>query len=159
MDDFQNFVTKAAELYSAAPLFFNWAAPIVVAFISGLVWLAYWLGGKFADSEINGLTAQALVLNQHVSFAKDQAEISAKEAAGLKARLETLNEQITRRATPVELQDSTSLIEGNLARLIGANTAASESLGHVSTGIDAQGRLTWRPIRPDEAEELLGRRK
>jgi hypothetical protein len=156
MGDLQNFLTKAAELYLAAPLFFNWAAPIVVAFISGLVWLAYWLGGKFADSEINGLTAQALVLNQHVSFAKDQAEISAKEATGLK---ETLNEQITRRATPIELQNSTSLIEGNLARLIGANTAASESLGHVSTGIDAQGRLTWRPIRPDEANELLGRRK
>lgn len=159
MDGFTTFLTKGAEFYLSAPTFFNWAGPASAVGIGGVIWLAYWLGGKFADSEINGLRAQALALTQRVNFAKDQAEISTEEAAGLKARLDTLNKQIVRRATPMELQNSTSLIESNLVRLIGANTAASESLGHVSTGFDAQGRLTWRPIRPDEADELLKNRK
>jgi hypothetical protein len=30
MDAFKDFVTKAAELYLAAPAFFNWAVPLLL---------------------------------------------------------------------------------------------------------------------------------
>jgi hypothetical protein len=30
LDAFKDFVTKAAELYLAAPAFFNWAAPLLL---------------------------------------------------------------------------------------------------------------------------------
>ena len=66
MGDFQNFLTKGADFYLVAPSFFNWAAPIVVATIGGLIWLAYWFGGKFADSEINGQLAHIAALDQRV---------------------------------------------------------------------------------------------
>lgn len=155
MHAFTTVVTRGAEFYLSAPTFFNWAGPLLFVGISGVIWFAYWLGGKFADSEINGLKAQALVLDQRFSFAREQADLSTREATGLKAQLDSLKGQIEGHAPVPELQNSTSLIEVNLIRLIDANTAVSKSLGHVSTGFDSQGRLTWRPIRSDEAEELL----
>jgi hypothetical protein len=157
MNAFTNFLTKGAEFYLSAPIFFNWAAPLLLAGIGGIIWFAYWLGGKFADSEINGLKAQIAALDQRFNLAKDQTAISTKEATESKAQLERLKQQIENHAPLESLQNSTSLLEGNLIRMISANTAASESLGHVSTGFDEKGRLIWRPIRPDE-EHLLERR-
>jgi hypothetical protein len=52
MEAFKDFLTKAADLYLAAPAFFNWAAPILVAIIGGMIWLAFWLGGKLSEGEI-----------------------------------------------------------------------------------------------------------
>jgi hypothetical protein len=148
MSDFPNFLTKAAELYLAAPLFFNWAAPIVVAIVGGLIWLAYWLGGKFADSEINGLKAQIAALDQRFNFAKDQVASSTKEATDVRSQLDKLKGQIAVHAPVEQLQNSTALLEGNLNRLLTANTAASETLTHRSTGFDEAGQLIWKPILP-----------
>src|SRR5258708_7304086 len=154
MNAFPNFLTKGAEFYLSAPTFFNWAVPILLAGIGGIIWLAYWLGGKFADSEINGLKAQIAALDQRFSLAKDRTAISTNEATESRAQLERLKQQIENHAPLESLQNSTSLLEGNLIRMISANNAASESLGHISTGFDERGRLTWRPIRPDEKHVL-----
>jgi hypothetical protein len=155
MDALKDFLTKAAELYMAAPAFFNWAAPIIVALIGGLIGVAYWLGGKFSESEVNGLKAQVALIDQRFNFAKEQLDLATTEASSLKTLIERLNRQVKGRAPALEVQNSTSLIEGNIGRLMGATGAASDWLGHVSTGFDDKGQLSWRPMRRDEAH-LLG---
>jgi hypothetical protein len=69
MDAFTNFLTKGVEFYLAAPAFFNWSVPAVFVGIGGITWLAYWLGGKFADSEVRGLRAQVAALDQRFNLA------------------------------------------------------------------------------------------
>lgn len=101
---------------------------------------------------------KAGVMEERLKLAREQADISAKEAAELKGQLEKLKVQIQSRASQLELQTSTSVIEDNLSRLIDANTATSGYLGHVSTGFDEKGSRKWRPIRAEEAEKLLGRK-
>ena len=154
MSDFQNFLTKAVDFYLTAPQFFNWAAPIIVGAIAGTIWLAYWLGGKFADAEINGLKAQVAALDQRFSLAKEQTVVSMKEATDSKGQLEKLRQEINNRAPIETLQNSSKVLDANLNRVLSANTAASEILGYISTGFDDRGQLKWRPIRPDE-ERLL----
>lgn len=154
MNAVTNFLTTGALFYLSAPTFFNWAVPLLLAGIGAIIWVAYWLGGKFRDSEINGLKAQLAAIDQRFNLAKDQTAISTDEATASKARLELLKRQIENRAPMESLQNSTALLERNLIRMIGANNAASESLGHISTGFDEKGQLTWRPIQPDEKHLL-----
>ncbi|SDK27662.1 MULTISPECIES: hypothetical protein [Bradyrhizobium] len=149
MDALKDFLTKAADLYLAAPAFFNWAAPIFIAAIGGLIGLAYWLGGKFADSEINGLKAQMAALDQRFSLAKEQTAVSAKEASDLKSQLEKLQHQITNRESTEVLTESSRVLTTNLNRMISANNAAQGYL--VSTGFDKNGELSWRPMTKEEA--------
>lgn len=143
-----NFMTKAAEFYLSAPAFFNWAAPLLVVGIGGLVGLAYWLGGKLAEAENNGLKAQIAALDQRFNFAKEQAALSTKEAVDLKAQLEKLKSQIAGRASLLELQNSTAVLDGNLNRLMIANTAVADALDYHyrSFGFDGNGQLIWRKI-------------
>jgi hypothetical protein len=154
MSDFQYFLTKAENLYQAAPQFFNWAGPIIAGAIAGTVWLVYWLGGKFADAEINGLKAQFAALDQRFSLAKEQTVVSTKEATDSKVQLDKLQHEINNRAPTETLQNSSKVLGANLNRVLSANTAASETLGYISTGFDGRGQLRWRPMRPDE-EHLL----
>jgi hypothetical protein len=150
MSDFRNFLTKAAELYLAAPLFFNWAAPIIVAIIGGLIGLAYWLGGKFADAEVNGLKAQIGALDQRFSLAQEQTAVAAKEATDLKASVEKLQMQIKERESTEVLVLSSKLLDENVNRVLSANTAAQGYL--ISTGFNGAGGFNWRPMTEEEAK-------
>src|SRR5882762_6068153 len=124
MNDFASFLSKGAEFYLSAPAFFNWGAPLVVGIVGGLIWLAYWLGGKFAESENTGLKAQIAAIEQRFNLAKEQTVIFTKEIADLGAQLDNLKAKIANHAPLKELQDSTALLEGNIGRLQNANTAA-----------------------------------
>ncbi|MBR1204477.1 MULTISPECIES: hypothetical protein [unclassified Bradyrhizobium] len=175
--DVDRFLKASVDLYYSAPGFFNYSIPILIGGYLGFLWAGYGFGKWVQQSEIAGLKAtndagkaqndalkaqndvgkeRAIVMEERLKLAKEQQDISTKEAAALKNELGKLKGQIESRAPQLELQNSTSVIEGNLNRLIGASTAASHYLGHVSTGFDENGRLTWRPIRPDEEEKLLG---
>lgn len=154
MDNFSAFLSKGAELYLSAPQFFNWVIPAFFAFVAGAIWLAYWLGGKFADAEVKGLKAHIGALDQRFSLAKEQTMVSTQEAVTTKTQLEVLKKQIEESAPREVLQNSRSVLEGNLNRVVSANNAASHSLGMVSVGFDERGQLKWRPILPGEAHLL-----
>jgi hypothetical protein len=177
--DVDKFLKASIDLYYSAPAFFNYSVPILVGGYIGFLWAGYGFGKWVQQSEIAGLKAvndagkaqndalksqndigkeRALVMEERLKLAKEQQDISTKEASALKAQLEKLKAQIQSNAPQLELQNSTSVIEGNLNRLIGANTAASEALGYISIGFDGEGRLKWRPIRPDEEEKHFGRK-
>ena len=111
MDGFQSFMTKAAELYLAAPQFFNWLAPVLLALFGGSVWLAYWLGSKFSKAENDGLKAQLAVLAERLNLVKDQAAISSKEAADTKAQFDIVRRQVANQAPFKDLQSSTAALE------------------------------------------------
>jgi hypothetical protein len=146
MNAFLNFMTKAAELYLAAPMFFNWIVPTVVVAVGGLIWLAYWLGSKFAKAESDGLKAQIAALDQRFNFAKEQTSVAGREIEGLRAELQKLKEQIAHNATALELQNSTAILDGKLNRALSANTASSDALSFRSVGFDKTGQLVWEPI-------------
>lgn len=154
MSDFMNFMTKGAEFYLAAPNFFKWVLPVVVAAIGGAIWLAYFLGGKFAAAEINGLKAQSGAQDQRFSLAKEQLALSVKEASELKIELEKLTIQINNHASTDVLKQSSQSLGANLNRVISANNAAQDYL--VSVGFDENGGFTWRRMTP---EELMAERQ
>ena len=154
MDAFKEFLTKAAELYLAAPAFFNWAAPILVAVFAGIVWFAWWLGGKLSEGEIAELKGKVEVLDQRLNFAKDRADAATKEAAEAKAEFEKLKKEIADQAPRETLQNSADAFEGNFNRLLTANNSTATVLGFVSTGFNNRGGLKWRPIGEDEAHLL-----
>lgn len=70
MNAFQNFMSKAADLYLAAPIFFNWAAGVVFAIACGVIWFAYWLGGKLLEGQVAELKGKVEVLEQRVAFGR-----------------------------------------------------------------------------------------
>jgi hypothetical protein len=165
------FVTAILDLYRLVPSFILWVIPTLVAGYVAFLWSGYALGKWVHQAEIAGLRSandaakaqnealkaqndvgkeRALVMEQRLMLAREQQDISTKEATALKEQLEKLNAQIRSQASGFELQASANVIEGNLNRLMGANTAASEILGHISTGFDEKGQLKWRPIRGDE---------
>ncbi|MBH5397380.1 hypothetical protein HZZ13_06190 [Bradyrhizobium sp. CNPSo 4010] len=150
MDAFKDFLTKAGELYLAAPAFFNWAAPILVAAFAGIVWFAWWLGGKLSEGEIAELKGKVEVLDQRLNFAKDRADAATKEVAEAKAGFEKLKKEIAGVAPREKLQDSADVFEGNLNRLFSANNSTASALGFVSTGFDERGGLKWRKIEKHE---------
>jgi hypothetical protein len=86
MNAFTNFMTKAAELYLSAPLFFNWAVSIIVVSIGGLIGLAYWLGSKFAKAESDGLKAQIAALDQRFNTIPKGPRRSSQASGLLKNR-------------------------------------------------------------------------
>jgi hypothetical protein len=151
--DISILVQKGTDLYLVAPLFFNWAASIVLATISGLIWLAYWLGR--GNSAINGVWAHIFAVDQRFNLAKEQAALSTKEATNSKIQLEKLRQEIDNRAPTETLQRSTAVLDGNLNRLLTANTSVSKSLGQVSIGFDKNGQLIWRPIEPGTFSSLM----
>jgi hypothetical protein len=138
MNGFTNFLNKAAELYLAAPLFFNWFAAFLVTLVGGLLWLSYWLGGKFSQAEISGLKAQIAALEQRFNLAKEQAAISVQEGEALKKKVDVLHYQIEHKAPILELRNSTAVVDSNMNRMLAANTAVTETLGMVSIGIARQ---------------------
>lgn len=154
MDTFKDFVTKAAELYLAAPAFFNWAAPILVAVFAGIVWFAWWLGGKLSEGEIAELKGKVEVLDQRLAFAKDRADAATKEVTAAKADFEKLRQQISNQAPRETLQNSASVLEINFDRMLSANNSTSTVLGYVSTRFDRKGQLKWRPVGEDEKHLL-----
>ena len=158
--DVDKFLKASVDLYNLAPGFFNYSVPLLVGGYGAFLWSGYGFGKWVQQSEIAGLKAandagvaqnealkaqndigkeRAVVMEERLKLAKEQQDISTKEAAALKEELEKLKRQIESRAPQFELQNSTSVIEGNLNRLIGANTAASNYLGPVSTGFDEKG--------------------
>jgi len=86
-------MTKVAELYLTAPSFFNWIGPALVVAVGGIIWLAYWLGSKFAKAESDGLKAQIAALDQRFNFAKEQTLVAGREIEGLKVELTKLKER------------------------------------------------------------------
>ncbi|QND70808.1 hypothetical protein [Tardiphaga robiniae] len=156
MNGFTNFLTKAAEFYLSAPTFFNWAGPVLVAIAGGIIWLAYFLGGKFAESEINGLKAQIAALDQRFSLAKEQTAEAAKEAADLKSSVEKLQVQIKNREPEEVLTRSSKLLDANVNRVLSANTAAQGYL--ISTGFNEKGVLRWRPMTEEEIQKEIDQR-
>jgi hypothetical protein len=154
MNAFSNFMTKAAELYLAAPAFFIAAVPILITAVAGVVWFAWWLGGKLSEGEIAQLKGKVEVLDQRLSFAKDRADAAAKEATDIKIEFEKLKKEITNQAPREILQNSAAVLEINLDRLVSANNSTSSVLGYVSTGFDRSGQLKWRSVGEDEKHLL-----
>jgi hypothetical protein len=142
MNAFLEFMKKAAELYLAAPVFFNWIGPLVVVAIGGLIWMAYWLGSKFAKAESDGLKAQIAALDQRFNFAKEQTLAAGKEIEDLKIELQKLKDQLAHNATPLELQNSTAMLDLKLNRALSANTASSDALSFRSIEFGK----AWTPI-------------
>lgn len=154
MNSFQNFLIRAADFYLAAPTFFNWIGGLIVVVICATVWFAYWLGSKLSESSIAELKGKVEVLEQRFIFAKDRADAATKEATDTKADFEKLKQQIASHAPREILQNSASVLEINLDRLVSANNSTSDVLGYVSTGFDKHGQLKWRPIGETEKHLL-----
>jgi len=154
MDAFKDFLSKAADLYLAAPAFFNWAAPLIFAGICAVIWFAWWLGGKLSEGEIAELKGKVEVLDQRLNFAKDRADAATKEATDIKAEFEKLKKEIANQAPREILQNSAAVLEINLDRLVSANNSTSKTLGYISTGFDGRGQLKWRPVGEDEKHLL-----
>jgi hypothetical protein len=129
MDAFKDFMTKAAELYLTAPAFFNWAAPLLVACIGGLIWFAFWLGRKLSEGQIEQLKGKVEVLEQHVVFAKDRADDAIREATDTKANFETFTQKIDSQAPREILQNAREGLDQNFDRLLSANTSTATVLG------------------------------
>jgi hypothetical protein len=157
MDAFKDFITKATELYLTAPAFFNWAAPLLLACIAGLIWFAFWLGSKLSESQIEQLKGKAEVLEQRVVFAKDRADAAVKEAKDTKAQLNTFMQKVDNlqkidsQAAREAVRNAREALDHNINRLLSANTTTATVLGHISTGFDEHGKLKWRPLTSDEA--------
>ena len=146
MNAFLNFMTKVAELYLTAPSFFNWIGPALVVAVGGIIWLAYWLGSKFAKAESDGLKAQIAALDQRFNFAKEQTLVAGREIEGLKVELTKLKEQLAHNPSVLELQNSTAVLDGKLNRALSANTASSDALSFRSVGFNSAGQLVWEPV-------------
>lgn len=162
MNAFNNFMTKAAELYLSAPTFFNWAAPLLLACIGGLIWLAYWLGGKLSEARIEQLKGKVEVLEQRFEFARDKADAASKEAADTKAKFEAFTQKIDSQAPREVILNAREAVGENIDRLLTANSSTTTALeGVISAGFDEHGKLKWRPmtqaerIRADMAGQLL----
>jgi hypothetical protein len=157
MGAFKDFITKAAELYLTAPVFFNWAAPLLLACIGGFIWFAFWLGSKLSESQIEQLKGKAEVLEQRVVFAKDRADAAVKEANDTKAQLKTFMQKldsvqkVDNQASREAVQNAKEALDHNIDRLLSANTSTATLLGRISTGFDEHGNLNWRPLTSDEA--------
>jgi hypothetical protein len=88
MNAFQNFLEKSAELYFAAPTFFNWVLPSLFALFCAIVYFAFWLGGKLEDAEKRGLKAQNDAVLAQLTLAEYQATIVRKTIGELQTDLQ-----------------------------------------------------------------------